>query len=188
MSISQLLQSKRSQIIQIAARHGAQKVRVFGSVVRGDARPDSDIDFLVATTEPAPIVEWFVTQPGIKEVTARGESKASVRLESGLQADLRLVPPEQFVFTLHHLTGSKDHNVQMRQRALARGLSMSEWGLFPSDQKHGPTEQGAGSKEQGVKARNPTSKLPAPSSVLPAVKTEADLFKALPELTSAVKG
>ena len=47
MSISQLLQSKRSQIIKIAARHGAQKVRVFGSVVRGDARPDSDIDFLV---------------------------------------------------------------------------------------------------------------------------------------------
>ena len=47
MSIHQLLQSKRTQILQIAARHGAQKVRVFGSVVRGDARPDSDIDFLV---------------------------------------------------------------------------------------------------------------------------------------------
>jgi DNA polymerase (family X) len=124
-----------------------------------------DIDFLVATTEPAPIVDWFVAQPGIQEVTARGESKASVRLESGLQADLRLVPPEQFVFTLHHLTGSKAHNVEMRQRALESGLSLSEWGLFPSDQKHGATAE---AKKQG--AEGPQS--------LPA-QTEADLFQAL---------
>ena len=69
---------------------------------------------------------------GVREVTARGETKASVRFEGGLQADLRIVPAEQFVFALHHFTGSKDHNVQMRQRALARGLSMSEWGLVPA--------------------------------------------------------
>ena len=124
-----------------------------------------DLDFLVATTEPAPVVEWFVTRPEVKEITARGELKASVRLESGLQADLRLVPPEQFVFALHHLTGSKDHNVQMRQRALERGLSMSEWGLFPAEEKHGSTAE---AKKQG--ASGPKS--------LPA-KTEADLFKAL---------
>ena len=54
-------------------------------------------------------------------MTARGETKASVRFPTGLQADLRIVPDEQFVFALHHFTGSKDHNVQMRQRALARG-------------------------------------------------------------------
>jgi DNA polymerase (family 10) len=124
-----------------------------------------DLDFLVATTNPAPIVDWFVGQAGVQEVTARGESKASVRLETGLQADLRLVPPEQFVFTLHHLTGSKDHNVQMRQRALARGLSMSEWGLFPADEKHGSTAE---AKKQGATG---------PKSL--AAKTEADLFKAL---------
>jgi len=92
-----------------------------------------DLDFLVATEDPKPVVEWFVAQPAVKEVTAQGETKVSVRLETGLQADLRLVPPEQFVFALHHFTGSKDHNVQMRQRALARGLSMSEWGLVPAE-------------------------------------------------------
>ena len=92
-----------------------------------------DLDFLVATTEPAPIVAWFVAQAGVKEVTAQGETKASVRLTSGIQADLRLVPPEQFVFALHHFTGSKDHNVAMRQRALQQGLSMSEWGLVPAE-------------------------------------------------------
>ena len=92
-----------------------------------------DLDFIVAASEVAPVVEWFVTRHGVKEITARGETKASVRFESGLQADLRIVPDEQFVFALHHFTGSKDHNVQMRQRALARGLSMSEWGLVPAE-------------------------------------------------------
>jgi DNA polymerase (family 10) len=87
------------------------------------------------------VVEWFVSRSEVQEVTARGELKASVRLRSGLQADLRLVPPAQFVFTLHHLTGSKDHNVQMRQRALARALSLSEWGLFPAEEKHGATAE-----------------------------------------------
>ena len=92
-----------------------------------------DLDFLVATNEAKPVVDWFVAWPGVVEITANGGTKASVRLESGIQADLRLVPPEQFVFALHHFTGSKDHNVQMRQRALARGLSMSEWGLVPAE-------------------------------------------------------
>jgi DNA polymerase (family 10) len=124
-----------------------------------------DLDFLVATTNPAPIVAWFVGQQGVQEVTAQGDSKASVRLLSGLQADLRLVPPEQFVFTLHHLTGSKDHNVQMRQRALTRGLSMSEWGLFPADEKHGSTAE---ARKQGATG---------PKSL--TARTEADLFKAL---------
>ncbi|HEY4302110.1 MAG TPA: DNA polymerase/3'-5' exonuclease PolX [Candidatus Didemnitutus sp.] len=92
-----------------------------------------DLDFLVATREPKPVGDWFVAREGVREVTAHGETKASVRLQSGIQADLRLVPPEQFVFALHHFTGSKDHNVQMRQRALARGLSLSEWGLVAAE-------------------------------------------------------
>jgi len=88
-----------------------------------------DLDFLVASSEPAPIMAWFVGYPGVKEVTAHGETKSSVRFESGLQADLRVVPLEQFYFALHHFTGSKEHNVAMRHRALSRGLSMSEWGF-----------------------------------------------------------
>lgn len=110
---------------------GVKQVESCGSL-RRRMETVGDLDFLVAMTDPAPIVEWFVTQPAVKEITARGETKASVRLESGLQADLRLVPPEQFVFTLHHLTGSKDHNVQLRHRAQQRGLSLSEWGLVPA--------------------------------------------------------
>jgi len=143
---------------------GVQQAESCGSL-RRKMETVGDLDFLVATTEPAPIVDWFVSQPGVQEVTARGDLKASVRLESGLQADLRLVPPEQFVFALHHLTGSKDHNVQMRQRALARGYSMSEWGLFPADDKHGSSTE---VKKLGTGG---------PKSL--EAKTEADLFQAL---------
>ena len=88
-----------------------------------------DLDFIVASTEPEKIMRWFAGQESVQEVTAQGATKSSVRFESGLQADLRVVPPEQFAFALHHFTGSKEHNVAMRQRALARGYSLSEWGL-----------------------------------------------------------
>jgi len=151
---------------------GVQQVEACGSL-RRRLETVGDIDFLVATTEPAPIVEWFVSRPGIKEVTARGETKASVRLGSGLQADLRLVPPEQFVFTLHHLTGSKDHNVQMRHRALQRGLSMSEWGLFPADQKHGPTAAAKAAEKPETGNLKPEGKISI------TVKSEEELFRAL---------
>ena len=92
-----------------------------------------DLDFLVAAEGDAvaPVMAWFCAQPGVVEVTAKGDTKSSVRFESGLQADLRVVPAAQFHFALHHFTGSKDHNVAMRRRALERGLSLSEWGLTP---------------------------------------------------------
>lgn len=131
-----------------------------GSLRRG-METIGDLDFLVAAEDVAPVVDWFVALEGVQEVTARGETKASVRFASGLQADLRIVPADQFVFALHHFTGSKDHNVAMRQRALSRGLSLSEWGLVPAE--------GEGTAKE--KAENKKLRTPA--------DTEADLFKAL---------
>ncbi len=109
-----------------------------------------DLDFLVASSEPKPIMDWFVAYPGVKEVTAHGETKSSVRFENGLQADLRVVPAEQFYFALHHFTGSKEHNVAMRHRALGRGLSMSEWGFKSVDDK--AVAPGAQSEEEVFRA------------------------------------
>mgnify|MGYP001555649854 CR=1 FL=1 len=120
-----------------------------------------DLDFLVATNDPKPVADWFVQWPDVVEVTANGETKASVRLASGIQADLRLVPPEQFVFALHHFTGSKDHNVQMRHRALGQGLSMSEWGLVPAE--------GEGTAKQKAEDRGRKTD----------IETEEQLFKKL---------
>ena len=109
-----------------------------------------DLDFLVASSEPKPIMDWFVAYPGVKEVTAHGETKSSVRFENGLQADLRVVPAEQFYFALHHFTGSKEHNVAMRHRALGRGLSMSEWGFKAVDAQ--AVAPGATSEEEVFRA------------------------------------
>jgi DNA polymerase (family 10) len=136
-----------------------------GSLRRG-LETIGDLDFLVAAREVAPVVEWFTRLPEVQEVTAQGETKASVRFASGLQADLRLVPEDQFVFALHHFTGSKDHNVQMRQRALARGLSLSEWGLVPAEGEGTAKEKAEKEKAEKRKTGKPA-------------KTEADIFKAL---------
>lgn len=107
---------------------GVEQAEAAGSLRRGKETV-GDLDFIVAAQDPGPVMAWFTSQPGIKEVTAQGETKSSVRLESGLQADLRVVPPAQYAFALHHFTGSKEHNVAMRGRALQKGLSLSEWGL-----------------------------------------------------------
>ncbi len=112
-----------------------------GSLRRG-LETVGDLDFIVAADDVGPVVDWFTTLPEVKEITAKGETKASVRFASGLQADLRLVPEAQFAFALHHFTGSKDHNVQMRQRALSRGLSLSEWGLNPVEGSNAKQPEG----------------------------------------------
>lgn len=96
-----------------------------------------DLDFIVASSDPDPVMDWFTTLESVQEVTAKGSTKSSVRFGSGLQADLRVVPAAQFAFALHHFTGSKEHNVAMRQRALAKGYSLSEWGLKPGGLESG---------------------------------------------------
>ncbi len=118
-------------VAALRARPEVSQAEAAGSLRRG-METVGDLDFIVAASDGAPVARWFAALPDVREVTAQGETKTSVRFGSGLQADLRIVPEEQFVFALHHFTGSKDHNVQMRQRALARGLSLSEWGLVPA--------------------------------------------------------
>jgi DNA polymerase (family 10) len=162
-----------------------------GSLRRG-LETVGDLDFLVAASDAGPVVAWFCAQAGVREVTARGDTKASVRFESGLQADLRIVPAGQLVFALHHFTGSKDHNVQMRQRALARGLSLSEWGLVPTAERE---EQRSGEKGEGKAGRGTvkavvaarrqeaegegTVKVAATEGKSLRVENEAELFAAL---------
>ncbi len=94
-----------------------------------------DVDFLVSSKQPANVIEYFVAQPGILSVSAKGDTKASVILEGGIQADLRVVTDEEFPFALAYFTGSKEHNIVMRQRAIARGLRLNEYGLFKSKEE-----------------------------------------------------
>jgi DNA polymerase (family X) len=94
-----------------------------------------DIDFLASSKKPASVLEFFAQQPGIVAVSAKGETKASVVLEGGIQADLRVVSDTEFPFALAYFTGSKEHNIVMRQRAIARGLRLNEYGLFRSKEE-----------------------------------------------------
>ena len=94
-----------------------------------------DIDLLASSKNAAAVIEFFVSQPGIVKILARGETKASVILEGGIQCDLRVVSDAEFPFALAYFTGSKEHNIVMRQRAISRGLRLNEYGLFKSKEE-----------------------------------------------------
>jgi DNA polymerase (family 10) len=90
-----------------------------------------DLDFLTATASPAAVTAAFARAPFSREVLAAGDTKVSIRLESGLQADLRAVSMAAYPFALQYFTGSKEHNVAIRARARKRGWSLNEYGLTP---------------------------------------------------------
>lgn len=145
----------------LRALPAVDRTETAGSLRRG-LETVGDLDFIVGSSQPQPIMDWFTSMSEVQEVTAKGETKSSVRLAGGMQADLRVVPPEQFVFALHHFTGSKDHNVLMRQRALQRGYSLSEWGITPK-----------GEGEGSAKAAKPSAAIGA------EIRSEEDLFRFL---------
>ncbi len=94
-----------------------------------------DIDFVVSSKDPASVLDLFTGLPEVTTVLARGDTKASVILGEGLQADLRVVADVEYAFALAYFTGSKEHNIVMRQRAIARGLRLNEYGLFRSQEE-----------------------------------------------------
>lgn len=94
-----------------------------------------DIDLLASSKKPTEVIAYFVQQPGILKVVAQGDTKASVILEGGIQSDLRVVSDKEYPFALAYFTGSKEHNIVMRQRAIARGLRLNEYGLFKSKEE-----------------------------------------------------
>jgi DNA polymerase (family 10) len=94
-----------------------------------------DVDFLASSKKPGAVLDFFTTQPGVLSVSAKGDTKASVILEGGIQADLRVVTDAEYPFALAYFTGSKEHNIVMRQRAIARGLRLNEYGLFRSKEE-----------------------------------------------------
>jgi DNA polymerase (family X) len=91
-----------------------------------------DIDLLASSRKPAAVIDFFTRQAGVMSVTAKGDTKASVILTGGIQADLRVVSDAEFPFALLYFTGGKEHNIVMRQRAIQRGLRLNEYGLFQS--------------------------------------------------------
>ncbi|GAA1820106.1 DNA polymerase/3'-5' exonuclease PolX [Planosporangium flavigriseum] len=92
-----------------------------------------DVDVLAASTEPEPVMDAFTRLPIVAEVIARGPTKTSVRTATSLQVDLRVVPPASWGAALQYFTGSKEHNIRVREIAVRKGLKLSEYGLFRVD-------------------------------------------------------
>ena len=148
-------------ILEALREHdGVLRCSVAGSL-RRCRETIGDIDFLVSGKPkdiPA-IMDAFVQMPGILSVSAKGETKSSVVLKGGIQADLRVVSDDQYAFALNYFTGSKEHNIALRARALKlKSLSLNEYGFSPAKDK----EKSA--KELGSSIK---------------CKTEEDLYRAL---------
>src|SRR5437763_5552301 len=96
-----------------------------------------DLDLLVATQKPESITKFFVSHPLVESIIAQGTTKTSVRLRSGVQCDLRVVSTTEYPFALAYFTGNKEHNIELRSRALQRGWTLNEYRLapLPVDQK-----------------------------------------------------
>lgn len=111
---------------------GVEKAAIAGSL-RRKLETVGDLDFIVASSNPEPVMEWFTTQIGVRAIIAKGQTKASVQFTKGMQADLLIVPKEQFAFALLYFTGSKEHNIKLRHLANLQGLTLNEYGLEPID-------------------------------------------------------
>ena len=135
------LEKAGDRILQSQARRVVapifEAIRTFRGVIRAEicgslrrrGETIGDLDILFSATELAPVLEHFVKLPEVATVLAHGPTKASVRLLDGVQCDLRGVNDDQFPFALHYFTGSKAHNIAVRRRAIARGLSLNEYAL-----------------------------------------------------------
>ena len=107
---------------------GVQKVEWAGSLRRGK-ETIGDVDIIVATADAAPVMQAFLAMPGIAEVLGAGETKSSVRLEDGLQVDVRAVEPRAWGTALQYFTGSQLHNIKVREIAQKKGLTLNEYAV-----------------------------------------------------------
>ncbi len=127
--IGEVLPLAREIEARLAGVSGVEQAAIAGSL-RRRKETIGDLDFLVVSKHPARVMRSFVEMPEVTAVMARGESKSMVRLANGMDADLRVVPPESFGAALLYFPGSKDHNVALRRIAQERELKLNEYGVF----------------------------------------------------------
>jgi DNA polymerase (family 10) len=120
----------------LRTREGVQRAEIAGSFRRG-RETVGDLDVLVSARRGAEVVRAFVEYPEVREVLARGSTKASVRLRSGLQVDLRVLADRSFGAALHYFTGSKPHNIAVRRLGQQKGLKINEYGIFRGSRRIG---------------------------------------------------
>jgi len=120
-----------------------------------------DLDFIVATNAPAVVSKFFISHPLVDSVLVHGATKSSVRLRSGIQCDLRVITAAEYPFALNYFTGSKEHNVVLRNRALQNGWTLNEYRIAPA-----PLAPEAKKRRQAAKE-------------IPEIPDEAELYRSL---------
>ncbi|HKJ70729.1 MAG TPA: DNA polymerase/3'-5' exonuclease PolX [Gammaproteobacteria bacterium] len=177
----------------LARVSGVETVEVAGSY-RRRKETVGDLDILVACADSGPVMDAFTGYDEVSEVASRGETRSTVWLRSGLQVDLRVVPRASFGAALHYFTGSRAHNIAIRQRGVARGLKVNEYGVFRGE------ERLTGDSEEAVYAAVELPWMPpelredrgeiaaAESGELPELITEADIRGDLHCHTEATDG
>ncbi len=125
---------------------GVKKVTPAGSA-RRRKETIGDVDILAVSNDATAVMKMFVKMPEVVNVIAEGPTKSSVKLRAGINVDLRVVPEKSYGAALNYFTGSKDHNVAMRQAALNKGWKLNEYGLFKG------TKQIAGASEEELYAK-----------------------------------
>lgn len=121
------------------------RISVAGSIRR---KKDTvgDMDILIASEEPKKVMDLFTKLPDVKDVLSQGMTKSTVILRNNMQADLRVVEEESWGSALQYFTGSKDHNIKLRELAIEKGLKLNEYGLFEKESE----KKIAGKDEKGI--------------------------------------
>jgi len=130
--LGSILPRLRAVEAELAANPAADQVSIAGSA-RRFRETVRDLDLIATATDAPALIAAFCEAPWVVEVAARGDTKATVVGQDWLRFDLRVVPPEAYGNLLQHFTGSKDHNVAMREEAVRRGLSVSEYGIAETE-------------------------------------------------------
>jgi DNA polymerase (family 10) len=172
---------------------GVKQVTVAGSY-RRQVETLGDVDILVASSESSEVSRLLVESDDVAEVLARGKTKSSVVLRSGLQVDLRVVPESSYGAALHYFTGSKAHNIAIRTRGLQAGLKINEYGVFRGDLQVGGQDETDVFKAVGLPFIEPELREnrgeieAAEKNLLPRLVTLADLRGDFQSHTTATDG
>jgi len=174
MGIGDALPVAESLVEQLRKVPGVMQAEYAGSL-RRRRETVGDVDLICAVkdqSEGQGISDAFVKFPEVTRILGQGATKASVLTASGLQVDLRIIPEKHFGAALMYFTGSKDHNVKLRARALEKGMTLNEWGLYNITIEKKATDGRSGGRVEKVTAQ-------APSAKPQAAKTEEEVYKAL---------
>jgi len=116
-------------VLKLQERAPVDRIALAGSI-RRRKETVQDIDILIISRQPREVMEQFVGLPAVSRVLMQGPTKSSVLTEEGIQVDLRVVEEDSFGAALQYFTGSKEHNVKLREMALRAGLKINEYGVF----------------------------------------------------------